>query len=129
MDTRRKELGECVRAAREAQGYPSMQAFANAIDISVRSVAKIENGKDDAGPKVMRAVARGLGWPSNSLSQYLRMGDATVLAPSEALEPRPVPEPVDLVDLHHQATAKIQEAMEFMLKWDEERKRQEGRGA
>lgn len=94
MSTRRRHLGEYVRAAREAQGYPSMRSFAEAIDISPRSVAKVENGEDDAGSRVMRAVARGLGWPSNSLAQYLRTGDATVLAPSEVPEPKTAPEPV-----------------------------------
>lgn len=100
METRRKQLGEYVRAAREAQGYTSMPTFAEHSGISPRSVAKVELGEEDAGPKVLRAYARGLGWASNSLIEYLRTGDKAVLAPPTTPEPTPVEPPEAKDDIY-----------------------------
>jgi transcriptional regulator with XRE-family HTH domain len=57
-----------------------MDAFARAIGVSRRSVAKVELGEEDAGPRVLRAVSRGIGLPAGNLVDYLRTGDRRLLS-------------------------------------------------
>lgn len=70
MDTLRKQLGEHVRVTREADGYRSRDALAEAANIGVRSVAAVERG-EQAGRKVLTAIERALRWPTGSITAYL----------------------------------------------------------
>src|SRR4051812_46189750 len=87
MDTLRKQLGEHVRVTREADGYRSRDALAEAANIGVRSVAAVERG-EQAGRKVLTAIERALGWPTGSITAYLEgtadLPAAPVAEPSTA---------------------------------------------
>lgn len=76
MDAHRRELGEHVRATREAQGIRSQSALADAAGISPRSVAKVELGDPSTGKTVFRALERLFGWPRDSMSDYVVNGGA-----------------------------------------------------
>jgi len=93
MDTRTSQLAAKVRSAREAQGYRSQAAFAAAAEVSPRSVYAVESG-ERAGRKVLRAISRTLGWPSEAANEFLQTGDATLLAQCvlpDAPKAKPIP--------------------------------------
>lgn len=87
MDTLRKRLGEHVRVTREADGYRSRDALAEAANIGVRSVAAVERG-EQAGRKVLTAIERALRWPTGSITAYLdgvaELPAASAAAPTTA---------------------------------------------
>lgn len=87
MDTLRKQLGEHVRAAREALGYRSRDAFADAANVGTRSIAAVERG-EQAGWKVLTAIERALRWPTGSISAYLEGNAGLPVAPVAASPPR-----------------------------------------
>lgn len=68
---RRKEVGREIKRARRKVGYTSQEAFAAAIRKHESSVANAERGSDRIGESVYNAIEDGLGWPANSILDYI----------------------------------------------------------
>lgn len=80
MDALRKRLGELVRTAREAQGYRSQPAFADAARVSARIISDVERGQK-VGRKSLEAIERTLRWTKGSTTTYLEGGSEPAAAP------------------------------------------------
>lgn len=90
METRRSTLGRRIKRARLAAGYRSQRAFAEAIGVHERSVARAETGGGPIGDTLLTAIETGLSWPSDSIRRYLDTGDEALLQAS-----------VEVSDEHH----------------------------
>jgi DNA-binding XRE family transcriptional regulator len=71
METRRKEVGKHIKAARRRKGYRSQAAFAEAIGVHESSVAFAETGSSRTGSSVYGAIEDGLEWPTGSILAYI----------------------------------------------------------
>ncbi|AIJ26394.1 helix-turn-helix domain-containing protein [Amycolatopsis methanolica] len=74
MDERRKKLGRRVALARQRAGYSSQKAFADAADLSEKSVADVERGDTRPGKSTLWKIEGALGWPDNGAVHYLETG-------------------------------------------------------
>lgn len=79
MESPRKTVGRRIKRARQAAGYRSQRAFAEAIGVAEASVARAETGDERIGDTVFGAIELGLGWPEDCIARYLETGDESVL--------------------------------------------------
>jgi hypothetical protein len=75
VETRRKEVGRQIKAARRLKKFRSQRAFADHIDVSESSVANAETGSDRIGEGVFAAIEDGLKWPIGSITAYIGGAD------------------------------------------------------
>ena len=68
---RRKEVGREIKVARRLKKFRSQKAFAAHIGVHENSVANAEVGSDRIGESVYNAIEGGLGWPANSILDYV----------------------------------------------------------
>lgn len=75
MEDRRKAAGRRIYRARLRAGYRSQRAFAQKIGVHEGSVAHAERGDPRIGDSVFAAIEDGLGWPEDSILNYIKTGE------------------------------------------------------
>ncbi|MFJ1765008.1 helix-turn-helix domain-containing protein [Amycolatopsis sp. NPDC088138] len=71
MENRRKEVGQLIKATRRTKKMRSQKALADHVGVHETSVANAETGSSRVGEAVYQAIEGGLGWPHNSIMDYI----------------------------------------------------------
>lgn len=82
LEARRRQLGEFIRGEREARGYRSQSAFAEAVGFSPRQITAVERG-EHVGRKTLNAIERMLKMQPDAAGKFLTTGDTALLATTE----------------------------------------------
>jgi transcriptional regulator with XRE-family HTH domain len=69
-----KRLGSRVARKRYAMGYLEIRTFAQALDISERTIGRLENGHQ-VGRNTLLAVEHFVGWPPQTMETILAGGE------------------------------------------------------
>lgn len=86
---RRKEVGRQIKVARRLKKFRSQKAFAAHIGVHENSVANAEVGSDRIGESVYNAIEGGLGWPANSILDYVEGRTDEFPPPAQLVNDKP----------------------------------------
>ena len=62
MEDHRKEVGQRIAALRDARGW-SQEELAHRADVSVKTISRLENGRNEGRGKNLRSIAEALEVP------------------------------------------------------------------
>lgn len=85
MESELDRLASRVVARRKEKGWPTRQAFADAIDLTYRVLTDLENGVRRLGPKAYAVIELALEWRPGSIDNILAGGEPRAITPENSL--------------------------------------------
>src|SRR6476620_11532078 len=82
MDQALERLGQHIVSRRVALGYRTRTDLANSLELTVRTLADIENGVRKASPGTYAMLENKLSWAPGSIDTILAGGEPNELAPT-----------------------------------------------
>ncbi len=106
VDQSRKQARLVLQARRSELGFTSQEALAEAADVGLSTVARLERGQRLSAVKEA-AVERALRWEYGSIEALFRGDEPTPLlaTPSDGDARKPEPDPADYPDEHEYMNA------------------------